>query len=60
MPARSVESSPGNKVIIATCEVCGEPAPFGMGVNLRLSLQTKKPEHAGKHYCAEHYPRSEA
>lgn len=60
MPVQSVESSPGHRVMVHTCEVCAEPAPFGHEVNLRRALATGKVEYAGKWFCREHNPDFEA
>jgi hypothetical protein len=54
MPVQSVLSSPGHRVIVHTCEVCGAPAPFGFNSNLRRALSTGNVQHAGKWYCAAH------
>jgi hypothetical protein len=51
MPVRSVESSPGHRVFAHDCEVCGAPAAFGIGVNLRRALETGDVKHAGKWWC---------
>jgi len=56
MPVRSVESSPGHRVIVHTCEDCGAPAPFGFKSNLRRALATGNVEHAGKWFCRDHNP----
>ena len=55
MPVRSVESSPGHRVVVHECEVCGAPAAFGIGVNLRRALETGDVKHAGRWFCFEHW-----
>lgn len=50
------EYRPAARVFIFTCEVCGGPACFGVGVNLRRALTTGNVDHAGKWYCREHNP----
>lgn len=56
MPARTVESSPGHRVLVHECEVCGAPAPFGTSVDLRKALATGNVKHAGQWHCAKHKP----
>lgn len=51
MPVRSVESSPGHRVMVETCDVCGAPAPFGEGVNMRAALRTGDASKAGRWFC---------
>lgn len=55
MPVKSVESSPGHRVLTHTCEMCGAPASFGEGVDLRRALATGNVAHAGKWFCFEHW-----
>ena len=51
MPARSVETAPGHRVMIFTCETCGAPASFGEGVNLREALSSGDVTRAGRWFC---------
>lgn len=55
MPARTHQIEGGSRVIVTTCEVCGGPAPYGFGVNLRRALAAKNKalaaESLGKWYC---------
>lgn len=51
MPARSVESSPGHRVMEFTCEDCGAPAIAGVDCDLREALRTGDATKAGRWYC---------
>lgn len=55
--------SSGALVLTKLCEVCGADACFGVGVSLRLALNSlaageidKAKRHLGKWYCREHRP----
>lgn len=54
MPVRSVESSPGHRVMEYRCEVCGEYASYGFDVHVREALRTGDVKRAGQWYCAKH------
>lgn len=60
MPVKSVESSPGHRVLLHFCEDCGAPASFGFNSNLRRALATGNVDHAGQWFCAEHRPDRKA
>jgi len=51
MPAKSYQIPNGNRVLVFLCETCGEPASFGVGVNILEALRTGRPELAGKWTC---------
>ena len=59
MPVRTVQSSPGNRVLVHTCDHpgCEEWGCTGFGVNLRRALETGDVKHAGKWFCPEHLPQ---
>ena len=56
MPVRSVESSPGHRVMEYRCEVCGEYAGRGFDAHVREALRTGDVKRAGQWYCAKHLP----
>lgn len=51
MTVRSVESAPGVRVLVFTCDGCGAPASFGRGVNIRAALATTDVKLAGEWTC---------
>ncbi|WP_157970131.1 hypothetical protein [Pelagibacterium sediminicola] len=51
MPVQSVESSPGHRVIVTTCEGCGARADFGEDVDLRRALSSGDKRYAGRWWC---------
>lgn len=54
MPVRSHQIEGGSKVLLFACDVCGAPASFGEGVNVRAALATGDVKKAGTWYCAAH------
>lgn len=50
MPVRSVESSPGHRVLEFRCD-CGDYAVVGEGCNIRAAMNTKDVKRAGTWYC---------
>lgn len=56
MPVKSVESSPGHRVMEYRCEICGEYACFGFGARILDALRTGDVRRAGRWYCVDHVP----
>jgi hypothetical protein len=58
MPAATYQIPGGARVLIFTCEGCGDPAGFGYGVNILSALAATNREEAirraGRWYCARH------
>ena len=42
----------GARVMIFTCDGCGEPAMFGESCNVLAAVHTGDVKHAGHWYCA--------
>lgn len=61
MPVQFEKSGPNLKPV-AYCDApgCSKFAPYGFGSRLGQAIDKKDARLAGRHYCAEHYPRSEA
>lgn len=60
VPVKSVEASPGHRVLEYRCEVCGVYAVLGFNANLREALRTGDVTKAGQWYCGEHAPKADA
>jgi hypothetical protein len=58
MPVQSYQIPGGARVLIFTCDVCGKPACYGEGVNLRAAIATGNVKLAGDWRCAIHRPRA--
>lgn len=58
MPVRSHQIEGGSKVLLFTCDVCGIPASFGEGVNVRAALSTGDVKKAGFWFCRDHHPQT--
>lgn len=50
MTVRSVESSPGHRVLVMTC-ICGQQATHGTNCNIREALRTGNVALAGQWAC---------
>lgn len=51
MPVQSVEASPGHRVMVFRCEICGAPAVIGIGCHIRQAMQTGDASKAGRWFC---------
>lgn len=65
MPARTIKlpdedragvRMKGARVLVATCEVCGEPASFLIDADPKGAVDQKDKSKMGKAYCLRHVP----
>lgn len=52
MPVASYQIPGAARVLIFTCEGCGDPAMFGEGCNIMAALRSGDPAKAGRWWCA--------